>query len=69
MTDHEKEILDKIKHSTEEVQIPESLDPDQILKMLEEHDSGTNKGHHIGSFFIHIDAILKIRKEKNIHIV
>ena len=45
MTDHEKEILDKIKHSTEEVQIPESLDPDQILKMLEEHDSGTNKGH------------------------
>ena len=45
MTDHEKEILDKIKHSTEEVQIPESLEPDQILKMLEEHDSGTNKGH------------------------
>lgn len=45
MTDHEKEILDKIKHSTEEIPVPESLEPDQILKMLEEHDSGTNKGH------------------------
>ena len=38
MTDHEKEILDKIKQSTEKTPVPESLAPDQIMKMLEEHN-------------------------------
>ena len=36
MTDHEKEILDKIKQSTEKTPVPESLAPDQIMKMLED---------------------------------
>ena len=39
MTDHEKEILDKIKQSTEKTPVPERLAPDQIMKMLEEHNS------------------------------
>ena len=38
MTAHEKEILDKIKQSTEKTPVPESLAPDQIMKMLEEHN-------------------------------
>ena len=38
MTDPEKEILDKIKNSTGEIQVPENLEPDQILKMLEEYE-------------------------------
>lgn len=42
MTDHEKEILDKIKNSTEEIPVPESLQPEQILKMLQEHDDAQN---------------------------
>ena len=50
MTDHEKEILDKIKHSTGEIQVPENLEPDQIMKMLEEHElkaSGHDAKKHI----------------------
>lgn len=46
MTDHEKEILDKIKQSTEKTPVPESLAPDQIMKMLEEHNS-TQASEHI----------------------
>ena len=38
MTDHEKEILDKIKNSTGEIQVPENLEPDQIMKMLKEYE-------------------------------
>ena len=34
MTDHEKEILDKIKQSTEKTPVPESLAPDQIMNCL-----------------------------------
>ena len=45
MTDHEKEILDKIKQSTEKTPVPESLAPDQIMKMLEEHNSTQASGH------------------------
>lgn len=45
MTDHEKEILDKIKQSTEKTPVPESLAPDQIMKMLEEHNSTHASGH------------------------
>ena len=30
MTDHEKEILDKIKQSTEKTPVPESLAPDRL---------------------------------------
>ena len=45
MTDHEKEILDKIKQSTDETPVPESLEPDQIMKMLEDHDRTQNSGH------------------------
>ena len=45
MTDHEKEILDKIKQSTEKTSVPESLAPDQIMKMLEEHNSTQASGH------------------------
>lgn len=45
MTDHEKEILDKIKQSTEKTPVPESLAPDQIMKMLEEHNSTQSSGH------------------------
>ena len=30
MTDHEKEILDKIKQSTEKTPVPESLAPDLL---------------------------------------
>ena len=44
MTDHEKEILDKIKQSTEKTPVPESLAPDQIMKMLEEHNSTQASG-------------------------
>ena len=50
MTDHEKEILDKIKNSTGEIQVPENLEPDQIMKMLEEHEpkaSGHDAKKHI----------------------
>ena len=46
MTDHEKEILDKIKQSTEKTPVPESLAPDQIMKMLEEHNSTQASGHN-----------------------
>lgn len=46
MTDHEKEILDKIKQSTEKTPVPESLAPDQIMKMLEEHNR-TQASRHI----------------------
>ena len=45
MTDHEKEILDKIKQSTEKTPVPESLAPDQIMKMLEEHNRTQASGH------------------------
>ena len=45
MTDHEKKILDKIKQSTEKTPVPESLAPDQIMKMLEEHNSTQASGH------------------------
>lgn len=45
MTDHEKEILDKIKQSTEKTPVPESLAPDQIMKILEEHNSTQASGH------------------------
>ena len=45
MTDHEKEILDKIKQSTEKTPVPESLAPDQIMKRLEEHNSTHASGH------------------------
>ena len=45
MTDHEKEILDKLKQSTEKTPVPESLAPDQIMKMLEEHNSTQASGH------------------------
>ena len=45
MTDHEKEILDKIKQSTEKTPVPESLAPDQIMKMLEEHNSTQASGY------------------------
>lgn len=45
MTDHEKEILDKIKQSTEKTPVPESLAPDQIMKMLEENNSTQASGH------------------------
>lgn len=45
MTDHEKEILDKIKQSTEKTPVPESLAPDQIMKMLEDHNSTQASGH------------------------
>ena len=45
MTDHEKEILDKIKQSTKKTPVPESLAPDQIIKMLEEHNSTQASGH------------------------
>ena len=45
MTDHEKEILDNIKQSTEKTPVPESLAPDQIMKMLEEHNSTQASGH------------------------
>lgn len=45
MTDHEKEILDIIKQSTEKTPVPESLAPDQIMKMLEEHNSTQASGH------------------------
>ena len=45
MTDHEKEILDKIKQSTEKTPVPESLAPDQIMKMLEEHNNTQASGH------------------------
>ena len=45
MTDHEKEILDKIKQSTEKTPVPESLAPDQIMKRLEEHNSTQASGH------------------------
>lgn len=45
MTDHEKEILDKIKQSTKKTPVPESLAPDQIMKMLEEHNSTQASGH------------------------
>lgn len=36
MTDQEKELLEKIKQSTEEIPIPENLHPDQMQKKLEE---------------------------------
>jgi len=45
MTDHEKEILDKIKQSTEKTPVPESLAPDQIMKMLEDPNSTQASGH------------------------
>lgn len=45
MTDHEKEILDKLKQSTEKTPVPESLAPDQIMKMLEENNSTQASGH------------------------
>ena len=45
MTHLEKEILDKIKQSTEKTPVPESLAPDQIMKMLEEHNSTQASGH------------------------
>ena len=45
MTDHEKEILEKIKQSTEKTPVPESLAPDQIMKMLEEHNSTQASAH------------------------
>ena len=35
MTDHEKEILDKIKQSTEKTPVPESLAPAKTMKKLE----------------------------------
>ena len=49
MTDHEKEILDKIKQSTEKTPVPESLAPDQIMKMLEEHNNTQASGHILKS--------------------
>ncbi len=45
MTDYEKEILDKIKQSTEKTPVPESLAPDQIMKMLEAPNSTQASGH------------------------
>lgn len=45
MTDHEKEILDKIKQSTKKTPVPESLAPDQIMKMLEDPNSTQASGH------------------------
>ena len=63
MTDHEKEILDKIKQSTEKTPVPESLAPDQIMKMLEEHipkKHGFSRGHRMRGGLIAAALVLVV---------
>ena len=45
---NEEEILNKIKESAEEVEVPESLRPEQILKKLEEQEQKKDSTREAG---------------------